>query len=350
MKLMLCSLWLAATLVADEPVPTRVHLEPALGLRTPSSAICEVVRSALPSAVWIRAYPAAVGPRLTPTSCLEPDSADRFSVSGSGIVIAVVGNTLYVLTNNHVLEGMAGLCAEFSDGRRYPLRQTWTDSFSEVALVAFEIGADDPRPTPPPVRGFTSLRVGEAVVAIGNPLGQPFTVTSGIVSAVQRRPKELETALDCYTQVDCAINPGNSGGPLFDVAGQLIGINTAILGGERFVGIAEAIPADIAVDIANRMLADPRGRAFHGALGVVLVDRRGRPTVKEVAGTAPLLVDDVIEAIDGVAVNSSAETRVRIDASRPGRTISVRVVRSGSVVDLEATITDYPTAPRARRR
>jgi putative serine protease PepD len=270
--------------------------------------------------------------------------------TGSGVVIE--GENGYIVTNNHVVSGAdevegAEIRAVFSDGSGSEARIVGRDPASDIAvlkvekpgLVTAELGSSE------------NVVVGDPVVAIGSPLGLAGTVTSGIVSALDR-PVRLSgegsdtNAVISAVQTDAPINPGNSGGALVDATGALIGINTAIASvGGGSVGLGFAIPIDTVRDIAEQLIED--GEAVHAALGVnarsVTDGTRDGALVLNVepggpADQAGIQEEDVVIAVEGEPVGSSEELVVAIDAFDPGATVTVEIVRGGGSQEVEATL------------
>jgi S1-C subfamily serine protease len=178
-----------------------------------------------------------------------PQTGQRDSV-GSGFIIDARNG--YVLTNYHVVENADEIMVTLKDGRRFPAKSVKRDADTDLALlriepvdiVALKLGNSD------------ALRVGDFVIAIGNPFGLGQTVTSGIVSALGHEDARVEGFGD-YIQTDASINPGNSGGPLVNLAGEVVGINTAIIGPTgASVGIGFAVPSNLAQGAMGRLLRD----------------------------------------------------------------------------------------------
>jgi S1-C subfamily serine protease len=201
--------------------------------------------------------PAPAGPLDAAASAVLPSVVSvevrgtRGASTGSGFVIDQDG---HVLTNAHVVESGGAVVVVYSDGRREPATIVGTDPATDVAVLQVAPGGAPPALT---LRMPRDLRVGEAVLAVGSPLGLTGTVTAGIVSAVDRMTgfgdeRNRQSAI----QTDAPINPGNSGGPLVDTAGRVVGMNTAIASlGPGNIGIGFAIPADRAADVARRIIA-----------------------------------------------------------------------------------------------
>ncbi|MGY1772686.1 S1C family serine protease [Blastococcus sp. SYSU D00813] len=271
--------------------------------------------------------------------------------TGSGVVVD--GENGYIVTNNHVISGADGnddaeIRAVFSDGSGSEARIVGRDPASDIAVIKVE----KPGLLEASLGTVDDLVVGDPVVAIGSPLGLAGTVTSGIVSALDR-PVRLSgegsdtNAVISAVQTDAPINPGNSGGALVDATGAVIGINTAIasLGGGS-VGLGFAIPIDRARDIAEQLISS--GEAVHASLGVaarsVTDGTRDGALVVNVEPDGPganagLREQDVIIAVDGQRVGSSEELVVAIDAHAPGETVSIEYVRGGDAsTTVQATL------------
>ncbi|WP_245160155.1 trypsin-like peptidase domain-containing protein [Blastococcus sp. CT_GayMR20] len=270
--------------------------------------------------------------------------------TGSGVVIDA--DQGYIVTNNHVVSGAddvdgAEIRAVFFDGSGSAARIVGRDPASDIAVLKVE----KPGLVPAALGDSEDVVVGDPVVAIGSPLGLAGTVTSGIVSALDR-PVRLAgegsdtNAVISAVQTDAPINPGNSGGALVDASGAVIGINTAIASvGGGSVGLGFAIPMDTVRDISEQLIST--GEAVHASLGVntrsVTDGTRDGALVLNVepgsaAAAAGLEEEDVVIAVEGEPVGSSEELVVAVDAHDPGDTITVEVVRSGSSQEFRATL------------
>ncbi|MGY1689416.1 S1C family serine protease [Geodermatophilus sp. SYSU D01105] len=291
-----------------------------------------------------------IAERVTPTVVSVEVRLGEAGATGSGVVID--GENGYIVTNNHVISGADGvegaeIRAVFSDGSGSAARIVGRDPASDIAVLKVE----KPGLVTAALGSSDSVVVGDPVVAIGSPLGLASTVTSGIVSALDR-PVRLSgegsdtNAVISAVQTDAPINPGNSGGALVNGAGEVIGINTAIasLGGGS-VGLGFAIPIDTARDIAEQLIST--GEAVHASLGVnarsVTDGTRDGALVVNVepgsgAANAGIREQDVIIAVEDRPVGSSEELVVAIDAHEPGQTVTVELVRGGSSTTVEATL------------
>ncbi|HVN70409.1 MAG TPA: DegQ family serine endoprotease [Desulfomonilia bacterium] len=257
---------------------------------------------------------------------------------GSGVIISSDG---YIVTNNHVVGGADKVEVRLSDARVFPATIVGTDPKSDVAII--KISKAGPLPAIR-IGDSSRLRIGSFVLAVGNPFGLEQTVTMGIVSALGRSGLGI-TDYENFIQTDAAINPGNSGGALVNMKGELIGINTAILsqsGGS--VGIGFAIPIDIVMSIKKSI--DKYGKVVRGWLGVSvqevtpeiakglgLVSAKGA-LVSEITKGSPaeksgMKGGDVIVAIDGKPVQTTAAMRFLISEVTPGTAVKVKVLRDG---------------------
>ncbi len=266
---------------------------------------------------------------------------------GSGVIVSPEG---YVLTNNHVVERGVRFRAQLLDGRELGAKVVGTDPSSDLAVLKLE--TRERMPFIAPGRS-DDLLIGETVIAIGNPFGLANTVTTGVVSAVHRNFKAEDRTLFDFIQTDASINPGNSGGPLLNIEGQLIGVNTAILG-ERNAGIGFAIPIDRAKRIAEDLIQ--HGEVREGYTGLEVQDlpapdgdgsRKGPRgvSVAAVEPGSPALAagfrrGDVVEAVDGQPVESAEEYRFRMRELPIGGTARVEVLRSKERMTLAVRAVD----------
>ncbi|MGH1415941.1 MAG: Do family serine endopeptidase [Pelagimonas sp.] len=274
----------------------------------------------------------------------DGDRPRRSSALGSGFVISEDG---YVVTNNHVIEGADEILIEFFEGFELPAKLIGTDPNTDIALLKVE--AEEPLK-------FVNFgdsdtgRVGDWVMAMGNPLGQGFSVSAGIVSA---RNRALSGTYDDYIQTDAAINRGNSGGPLFNMDGDVIGVNTAILspnGGS--IGIGFSMASNVVTKVVDQL--KEFGETRRGWLGVRiqdvtddvaealdLEDAKGALVSDVPDGPAKdggVLAGDVIISFDGIAVENTRQL-VRVVANAPvGATVRVVVNRAGETQTLKITL------------
>ena len=263
--------------------------------------------------------------------------------SGSGVIIRPNG---VILTNAHVVGDARTVEVGLADGRRAVGTVLARDPAVDVAVVRVALTG---LPTAP-LGNSDQLEVGQTAIAIGNPIGLDRTVTTGIISAVNRSPRGFE--LGGLIQTDAAINPGNSGGPLLDSGGRVVGINSAILQGTT--GLGFAIPINLAEDIANQVLTT--GRIVRAYLGIVpadlspeIAERFNLPVREGVivrgvgegtpAARAGLQPADIITSIDGTAIPTTGELFRVLRGHKPGDTIRISVVR----LDAQGRLASRPT-------
>jgi len=265
---------------------------------------------------------------------------------GSGFIISADG---YVLTNAHVVEGADEINVKFTDKREFKAKVIGADKRTDVAVIKIEAGNLPVARLGDPAK----LKVGEWVVAIGSPFGFENTVTAGIVSA-KGRSLPQESNFVPFIQTDVAINPGNSGGPLFNMKGEVVGINSQIYsrtGG--FMGLSFAIPIDVALDIQSQLRE--KGRVSRGRIGVVIqevnrdlatsfgLDRPRGALVNQVekgspADRAGIETTDIITRFDGKQVESSSDLPRIVGGTRPGSKVDLEVWRKGASKTLNITV------------
>lgn len=257
---------------------------------------------------------------------------------GSGVIVDADAGT--ILTNSHVIARADEIVVTLHDGRQYEAEVVGTDPATDVAVI--RIDAENLHALP--LADSDALRVGDFVVAIGNPFGLGQTVTSGIVSALGRSGLG-GAGYEDFIQTDASINPGNSGGALVNLRGELVGINTAILArGGGNIGIGFAIPVNMASQIQDHLIAD--GRVERGALGVGIQDLTPqlarafdldishgavitRVEPDSAAARAGMAPGDVVLEVDGQPVRSAADLRNRVGLLRVGSEVELRILRDG---------------------
>ncbi|GAB4166051.1 MAG: DegQ family serine endoprotease [Rhodocyclaceae bacterium] len=268
---------------------------------------------------------------------------------GSGFIIGADG---YILTNAHVVDGAEEILVKLNDKREFKAKVVGADKRTDVALIKI------PATGLPAVRlgDPNKLRVGEWVVAIGSPFGFDNTVTAGIVSAKGRSlPQENYVP---FIQTDAAVNPGNSGGPLFNLKGEVVGINSQIYsrtGG--FMGLSFAIPIDVAMEVQSQLRAS--GRVSRGRIGVVIqeltrelaesfgLQKNAGALVNSVekggpADKAGIEAGDIILRFDGKPVAASSDLPRMVGSTRPGSKAVVQIWRKGSTREVTLTVGEIP--------
>ena len=278
---------------------------------------------------------------------------------GSGFIIRSNG---LIVTNAHVVSGADMVTVTMKDGRELKGRVLGADSLTDVAVVKVE-ATNLPTVT---LGNSERLRPGEWAIAIGNPLGLDNTVTVGIISATGRSSSEVRVPDKRvnFIQTDAAINPGNSGGPLLNQRGEVIGVNTAIIGGAQ--GLGFAIPINTAQRIAEQLIA--KGKVDHAYLGIRMAtltpalrqqinsdpetnlkisDDRGVVVVgimrNSPAAKSGLQLGDIIQKINGSAIATSDQVQQTVDKNAVGGTLQLQVKRSGRSLNLAVRLGTFPT-------
>ena len=353
------ALWLAAfctsVLAQTQGLPDFTRLVEEQGTAVVNISTTQAVRrSALPQVPGIedeeiqeffrRFIPRQPAPGQGPGPGARPPESRSL---GSGFIIS---NDGYILTNAHVVEGADEINVKFTDKREFKARVIGADKRTDVALIKIEGSSLPSVKFGDPAR----LKVGEWVVAIGAPFGFENSVTAGIVSAKGRSlPQESFVP---FIQTDVAINPGNSGGPLFNMRGEVVGINSQIYsrtGG--FMGLSFAIPIDVALDIQKQL--KEKGRVARGRIGVVIqevtrdlatsfgLDRARGALVNQVekgspADKAGIEATDIITGFDGKSVESSSDLPRLVGSTRPGSQSTIEVWRKGQKKNLNVTVAE----------
>ena len=344
------------TTVAARVEAARPSAGSSAGLMELSEAFASVAERVKPSVVYIRAEGRTEGRRAHPQLQLPPgferffpnlpDSDEFQRSSGSGFVVSRDG---YILTNTHVVDGAKDLTVRLLDRREFKAKLVGTDAATDVAVLKI----DAPNLTPAPLGDSDGARVGEWVLAVGNPLGEnlTFTVTSGIISAKGRSlnlPGRTDRSIQDFIQTDAAINPGNSGGPLVSVQGEVVGMNTAIASQTGFYsGYGFAVPINLARRVMDQLVA--HGHVERAALGVLVRDATRNdaeyvnlPEIRgvlvqdfspagEPARKAGLQAGDIIISLDGKPIEYTGQLQQSIAFRKPGETVKVEVARKGGV-------------------
>jgi S1-C subfamily serine protease len=315
-------------------------------------ATIEIFDRASPSVVFISTRQRVVNPWTRNIASVPRGN-------GSGMIWDDLG---HVVTNNHVIEGASEAVVRLNDGRSYRAALIGASAAHDLAVLRIKVPFD--RPPPVPIGASADLRVGQKVFAIGNPFGLDYSLSSGLVSALDRSITDDDgTSIDHLIQTDAAINPGNSGGPLLDSAGRLIGINTAIVSPSgAYAGIGFAVPVDMVNEVVPQLIAEGRyirpslgisvdadiNRLVREQLGVegVLVLHVQRGSGAEQAGLRGTEVDaqgnlipgDIILDVAGNPVKDIPSLLAALDDQRIGDRVNVRIWRSGREMDVTVVL------------
>ncbi|MEQ1816272.1 MAG: trypsin-like peptidase domain-containing protein [Nitrosomonas sp.] len=277
------------------------------------------------------------------------------SGTGSGFIWDDSG---HIITNFHVIQGASEAIVRLANGRDYKASLVGASPAHDIAVLRIGVGFQ--RPTPVPLGSSHDLKVGQKVFAIGNPFGLDWTLTTGIISALDRAlPSSDGRTIDNLIQTDAAINPGNSGGPLLDSAGRLIGINTAIYSPSgASAGIGFAVPVDTVNRVVPQIIS--RGKYIRPAMGITVDDKLNKRLIErlkingvvilstnpgsaaDVAGLkgatltpeGTIIANDIIIAVEGKSVDSVDKLLARIDSYKVGDTINITILRKGQEMEV----------------
>ena len=335
---------------------TAVPTEAVAGLQDLSEAFAAVAEAVKPSVVFIksgrrseesaRAHPPfRLPPGFEEFMPRQPQMQPEFQeAAGSGFIVSRDG---YILTNDHVVSGSEDVTVRLLDRREFKAKVVGTDEATDLAVLKIEAA----NLTPAPLGDSDAARVGEWVLAVGNPLGEnlTFTVTSGIISAKGRTlalPNVSDRSIQDFIQTDAAINPGNSGGPLVSISGRVLGVNSAIASRTGFYsGYGFAIPINLARQVMDQIIA--HGEVRRSVLGIAVRNASandaayvGLPDIRGVlvedfgsdtsaAKRAGLQPGDIIITVDGKPVEYVGQLQQRIAFRKPGETVKVEVARKG---------------------
>jgi S1-C subfamily serine protease len=321
----------------------------------------------------------AAGPGVVQVLSTVVDESNPFlgpqegQSQGSGFVIDKAG---HIVTNYHVVEGATDVQVSFSENERIPAKVVGIDPSTDIALL--EVDEQARALTPLPLGDSDLVRVGDAVVAIGNPFGLERTITAGIVSALQREitaPNGF--AIDKVIQTDAPINPGNSGGPLLDARGGVIGVNSQIApapGGGGNVGIGFAVPINTVKEVVSQIIET--GKVEHAYLGIQMVTLNetlkenfrmpaesgvlivevvpgspadkagleGGDTQVTLDGQTYMLGGDVVTTVDGTPVDSADDVRAAVRAKKPGESIILEIHRENATKTITVELGPQPSS------
>jgi len=365
------------SVTAAEPVALR--LLPAMNPVTPTVDFADTVDRAMPAVVSVTSTkleterrPQGRREMTDPFHFFFGDPNDEGpsphgepSVGeGSGFFISPEG---YLLTNNHVVEDADRIKVRMQDGREFTARVVGTDPSIDLALLKVDAGQDELPSLP--LGDSEQLRVGQWVIAIGNPLEYEHTVTVGVVSGKDRRVAigSTDQGVVNFIQTDAAINFGNSGGPLLDAAGNVVGINTAIRRANYAEGIGFALPINQARRAVEQLQA--KGHVSRGYIGITMNPRGVDAQVRDFYGlpdTRGVIVqgvqdggpaeragvhrEDIIRKVDGATVKDNLDLISKISAHQPGEQVEMELFRAGKTVTVRATLTDRQQGIEARNQ
>ena len=319
-----------------------------------AKAMPAVVNINTAKVVTLRRNPFFDDPRLRQFFGSELAPQKRIETSlGSGVIVSEQG---FILTNHHVINGAEAIQVSLNDGRTAAAKLIGSDAESDLAVLKINL----PNIHPIAMAPSDKLRIGDVVLAIGNPFGVGQTVTMGIISATGRRQLGINT-FENFIQTDAAINPGNSGGALIDANGNLVGINTAIFsrsGGSQ--GIGFAIPTSLSREVLEQIIR--HGRAVRGWLGVeaqtITPELAQALGLKEVDGVivagvlrngpahkAGLQRGDVIVSIAGEKIKDAHGVLMSVSKRKPGTRVPIEILRDNKPMTLTATLIDRPAQP-----
>lgn len=363
------ALVVAALMGATSVAAFSPPLIPAYAAAVQPGGYADLVARVAPGVVYIEVTKAAATAAISPADLPpgippgqfapnfgdpgQPGDAPAETGVGTGFIISASGD---IVTNNHVVEGADKVTVKLSDGTTFEAKVIGKDAATDLALIRVDAG----RALPVVAWGDSrALRVGQDVVAIGNPFGLGNSVTAGIVSALGR---DINAGpFDNYIQTDAAINRGNSGGPLFDAAGMVVGINTAIVsptGGS--VGIGFAVPSETAQAVIADLADD--GRVARGWLGVAIQPVTediaaaiglstaagvmiGDVTADAPAAKAGIRRGDVVTAVDGTTVETPRDLTRAVAGARPGTEVTIDLLRAGVPTAFAVTLGERPDQP-----
>ncbi|HEY8723884.1 MAG TPA: trypsin-like peptidase domain-containing protein [Gaiellaceae bacterium] len=323
----------ALTHGSSHSTPTVVASPGVANVASASLSVGQIAKASIPSVVEVDAT------EVASQSPFPGGGQSGGTAQGTGFVYDTKGD---IITNDHVVSGSSSVSVKLSDGSVYKATTVGTDPSTDLAVL--HIDAPSSKLVPLALADSSKVSIGDGVVAIGNPFGLDGSVTSGIVSALNREIVAPDnTPIEGAIQTDAAINHGNSGGPLLDLEGKVIGITSQIQsdsGGNDGVGFA--VPSNTVSSIAAQLIAT--GKAQHALLGVsVKTAATGGVTVSSVsagsaADSAGLKAGDVITAVDGTNVATAEKLRAIIAGHKPGDSITLTIDRGGSTKTITATL------------
>jgi putative serine protease PepD len=323
----------ALTQGSSHSTPAAVASPNVANVASASLTVGQIAKASIPSVVEVDAT------QVASQSPFPGGAQGGGTAQGTGFIYDTKGD---IVTNDHVVSGSSSVSVKLSDGSTYKATIVGTDPSTDLAVL--HIDAPASKLVPLALTDSSKVAIGDGVVAIGNPFGLDGSVTSGIVSALNREIVAPDnTPIEGAIQTDAAINHGNSGGPLLDQQGKVIGVTSQIQsdsGGNDGVGFA--VPSNTVTTIASQLIAT--GKAQHALLGVsVKTAASGGVTVSQVssgsaAASAGVKAGDVITAVDGTNVATAEKLRAIIAGHKPGDSVTLTITRSGASKTLTATL------------
>jgi putative serine protease PepD len=314
-----------------EATPVAVAVAPASNTASSTLSVAQIAKQSISGVVEVD----ATG---TSSQSPYPGGSSQTAAEGTGWVYDTQG---HIVTNEHVIDGASSVSVKFSDGSTAKATVVAKDTSSDLAVLKVDVAASKLHPLP--IGDSSALQVGDGVVAIGNPYGLDSSVTSGIVSALDREISAPDnTPIEGAIQTDAAINHGNSGGPLLNLDGKVVGVTSQIQSDSGANdGVGFAISSNTVKTVVQQLLTT--GKVAHPLLGVQVGTASNGVSVAKVesgsgAEKAGIKSGDVITSVDGTKVTSSQQLRTIIAAHKPGDTLQVEVLRSGSTKTLTVTL------------
>ena len=326
------------TAAADDDAGTETVSAPATSRAVADTkSLADLYRDVSPSVVEIET-------QVAPTEPFDPFDEEPQGGTGTGWLWDAEG---HVVTNEHVVNGADQATVQFSDGTEVDARVVATDASSDVAVL--ELEGEAPDGVEPLVAGSSEeLEIGQPVVAIGSPFGLEGSLTSGVVSGLDRTIRAPNAfPIDDVIQTDAALNPGNSGGPLLDTSGQVVGMNAQIASQSGSnSGIGYAIPIETVSDVVEELLRD--GEVKHAYLGVQIADADGGARIADVVAGGPadeagLRVGDLVVSAGGEEIGSGDELRDAVTSREPGDELELEIRRGQNTREITVTLGERPS-------